>query len=271
MPNLPDQLIHVKAADGTIFEYKAPCNVAADGEFSIVIDERLDEIARNMLRENRAGEDESFRSWKNDVHLGHSYGKHRVYAKALSNAMAFLRACAKDFIEGEQSTERVILYNAELQVSFWRAGAGIYPNGAGPGISNGQWWTPKTKAGHIASRNDAKPTFSIGIGAAVFDKVTTTRSTGKTIRFELVRDPENRHDQQTDAALKLNSFSGLDLDPESTTNMEMPYTPQAAEFFYSILIALCKMGESLDAFLADKDRLQKAIESTGAKALPWNL
>jgi len=270
MPSLPDQFIRVEAKDKTVFNYKAPCNVSSEGEFSVLLDGRLEGIAQKMLRVNRSKEDEPYHSWNQDVHLKHSYGKARVCAKKLDAAAAFICACAKDFIEGEQATERVILYNATLDVAFWRAGAGIYPNGCGPGISQGRWWIPKTKAAHIASRNDAKEAFAIGIGAAVFDKITTTRSTGKTVRFELVKDEENRHDQQEDPALKLNSFTGLNLDTDSATNMEMPYTPQAAEFFYSVLIGLCKMGESLDAFLADKERMQNAISQSGLKKLPWN-
>lgn len=59
---------------------------------------------------------------------------------------------------------------------------------------------------------------------------------------------------------KLNAFVGMSHD-EKGNYEEMPYTEEAAEFFYQFLVGLCTLAEKTEVFFADRDRLNRAIEN----------
>lgn len=239
MPALPDSNIRYEAQDGTVFSYSAKTLVDSDGMFSVVIEDQLVPSANKLYDRGM---------------IKVSHGKTRVVAPKLSEAIAFIRACAADYLDCKKITSRVIVYSTELSVSFWKNGKDIYPNGShdhGCGKDKGSWWTPKDGRDTHASKKH----FSVGFGAAVYDKTVFKRKSGDVVTWEYVRDEEG-------PVCLLNSFVRLDMNPENGGNFkEMPYTDEAATYFHGVLITLCRMAESIDNFLEDEKKLQQAIES----------
>ena len=74
--------------------------------------------------------------------------------------------------------------------------------------------------------------------------------------------------ESPDPAIELlNSFCGLHVDPELKQYQEMPYTPEAANFFSKMLLGLCKVALELDTFFKDETKMLKAIND--GNLLPW--
>jgi hypothetical protein len=48
----------------------------------------------------------------------------------------------------------------------------------------------------------------------------------------------------------------------------MPYTAEAAEFFTSVILALSQIAVSVDAFFADKKKLDLAVKGQLALTFP---
>jgi hypothetical protein len=264
MPKLPDTYIKAEADDRETFSYRANTLVSTDGFFLVEIDERLYETADKMLKCRSERYNEMF--WDSKISTETTYGKRRAKSRELEVAKEFLCACAIDFITGVESSELVIRYGVLLGTTFWQDAKGeIHPNGGG--IGSGGWWKPKFYDPNHHSGNMPERV-AIGVNAAVFNKTTTTRATGKTTRYEWHRG-EHHHQQEEDAGLLLNTWA-KNMDEDDSTLKEMPYTPEAALFFIELIKGISRMALSVDNFLSNKDTLKKAIESRSFNLLGWN-
>lgn len=246
MPQLNPLWIRVEAEDKkTFFEYKAGVYVTKDGVFHVDLDERLCEIAEKLPKHEHHVEVDYVarnQNWK-------------IHCKVLGYAANFIRACAQDYLACEKVTERVIVYGHNLEVAFWVDGQGrLCQNGCN--ADGGQWF----KGSELQSTRSV-PFYSVGIGAAVYDKTTFKRKSGDTVTWEFVRD-----EKKDEALNKLNSFCHLHMDPERGSFNTMPYTVEAAEFFYKMLMALCSLAFQMDNFFGSPEKLQLAI-SQGARLL----
>ena len=261
MPALPPQIIKAEADDGAEFVYKAQASVTNEGHFSLQVDERIESIVCRLLNSSK---------FPRCGMAGQRAGcMARIHADTLKDAVALLEAAAKEYITATEVKERVIKYGAHLRCSFYVGPDGaIHTNGhmsrqSTGGRNEGMWWIPKSnKRGNLTSQDQLEE-YSVGLTAKVFDKITTKRSSGDTVRYE------HPHDEDDVALTNLNSFVGLWPDPKQGDLKEMPYTPEAAEFFTGILLTICKMCQGLDAFIADDARLKAAIADRGQKALTW--
>lgn len=244
MPKLPDKVIEAEAKDGTEYRAKVEVNVDSEGKFSIAIPDDLTAIAKEIGSSGR------------NISFGASYNKERVYSRDLGSALRFLQDCAKSYIEAEEITDRVLVFTAKLDVSFWRLSDGT-PIQDGGKAKTGKWWDSKINGHQFDSRNHPKQ-FAIGIGAAVFDRITTKRSTGNTVRWERV-------EKQDHLAYPQNWLEHLNdwhcaVDPKSEASKVIPYTEDAARFFHRVMESLCRMAMSVDEFLGDEQKLIAAIE-----------
>lgn len=242
MPTLPHQWISAEADDGTVFCEKVAISVLSDGKFSIACPEALSEtVLRLHKNENR-------------INIGGRQGGGvRLHCDRLNDGIAFLKKCAKDLLTVETVTERVIVYGYSLQVAFWLdAGGGFRQNGYSKtdGTRKGNWWAAKNGSDYISTQDNRK-FFSVGLSAAVYDKITHKRQSGNTVQWERVRDSDDEEIEN------LNSFVKLRVDPDGMA--EMPYTQEAAAFFHKMLLGLCALAKNIDDFFGDKDRLQLAI------------
>lgn len=253
MPSLPAQWIAHKAADGTKFEYKASCFVTADGEFTIEIHPDL-LLSAKRLSKNGVG-----------VSRARVDASERVYCNNLQDGIRFLHDCAKDFMTVKQTTERVIVYEAEFNLAFWKMPDGSI-QGNGSGTNAGQWHRLHYENMGKDSNNKTNM-FRVGLCAAVYDKVTTIRKSGNIVRY---LDPNDLKDGSP--AANLNSFTTLDVETKNIGNSycktrEMPYTDQAATFFYEVMLGMCALAERIDNVIANEAILKNAIASRSSNLL----
>lgn len=246
MPSLPNQKIFAEAADGTQFKATVPASVTTTGEFSVGVPTELESIAFRLLPNYRAGR-VSIAGRRNDAP--------RVRSKTLGEAVQFVNACAKEYVEVEAITERVIIYSMNIKVSFWLNDDGsLSPNGA-LGKNGGQWW--KGKLAKSLHSSDRSRYAEVGLIAAVYDRKSFKRSTGTTYVWERVDD---RHDAPRDIR-ELNGFHAHYFDPQLHGFKIMPYTPEAARFFTRMILGICKIGKCLDEFFSSEEAMEEAIKT----------
>jgi len=257
MPELNPLWICVEHEDEqTKFEYQAGVYVTKEGQFHVDLDERLAEIAEKMDGERHTA----------GVRLAFGRGKkHKVHGKVLGHIATFIRNCAQDYLTCEKVTERVIIYGHDLKVSIWVGTDGsLHTNGCHDtgGQREGGWFL-----GSDINASRSTPYFSVGLCAAVYDKTTYKRKSGNTVSYERVRDTPGV-DADEDApfvkpdeiVIQLNSFCGLEVNPERMDYQQMPYTAEAANFFCKMLLSMCRLAVEMDSFFSSPAKLANAIK-----------
>lgn len=239
MPTLPNQIVTARAEDGTEYKKSLKCSVLNDGTFSVELPEELENGAYAELKMDVCSRTK------------------RIHGPQLNEILNYLRKLAKDFISVEKITTRVIVYAVENQCAFWiESNAEL--KSCGSHRSNGKWW--EGRMGHKFTPNagyDLPNVYSVGLAAAVYDKHEYRRPSGSTFVYERVRDEDD-----DSIVTKLNSFVHLSVNPESRMNKQMPYSPEAAEFFYRTMISLCKLAMAVDDFIGDEKNLMTAIQNS---------
>jgi hypothetical protein len=268
------------------FTYKADVTVNSKGEFSISIPANLAPACEELAEKQE---------WNNvTVHEGRTdgqgNGKWVVRANDKTRAVALVSAAARIWAKAETTTEYVIVYahdaegrymvgpNGEVATDLYDIDKNFYPNTSrkSPTEYRQGWQWSESKRNHFGE----KTTFKFGIGAKVYEKITTKRSTGTTIRYELWYGGENGEKCDEDCndhfarrtyAQRLNS---LDLHFSIGTDYangdkypEIPYTEEAARFFFEAIMSLCSISERIKNFFGDRTMLQKAIESRASLML----
>jgi hypothetical protein len=246
MPKLPDQWINFRTDDDARFSEKVTCSVTTTGEFSIGVPRALLDIAFKRIN--------SYATNKDGVAFKSQAGTDRILGHALAHCINFLRDCAEDYLKAEETRDRVIVYKVQVEASAWIDHKGrLWSSGGLDEVEGGQWWHPHI--GRELHATNRAPFYCVGLAARVFDRVTLTRSSGKTEIWEYVRDSK---DVEIDT---LNGFTGLNLDPDEHDYKVMPYTPAAARFFINMMLGICNLAMNIDDFFSDEKRLQAAIKN----------
>lgn len=239
MPELNPLRIAVDAEDNvTKFEYQAGVYVTKEGEFRVDLDERLIDIAEKMLK---AGTGVSV----DYVPRSRTY---KVAGKALDRITTFIRDCATEYMACEKVTERVIVYGHSSQVCVWvNKDKTLAVNGC-QAEKGGTWF----KGSDLHGTSHA-PFYTVGLAAAVYDKTTYRRKTGDTTTWKRCSDTKNEVIDQ------LNSWVALSINPNHDSYKQMPYTPEAATFFFNMMLNLCHLAVKMDEFFGSPERLALAI------------
>ena len=250
MPNLPDLKFHYQGKTGEELAFTSSASVKSDGEFSVSIPEVLLPLARHLIGK--------FPQVKLASHAHNA--PLRFYAANLTEIKRVIAACAEEYLKCEVKKERVIVYSHVCHVSFWRRKDGsLCPSGVGLNHNSDGGWSG---VGDLHATSGADH-YSVGIFAGVYDRVVTTRGTMSKTTYV---DPDDWDHFAADTwGQKLNSFCGLHMEVNDSLK-RIPYTEEAAMFFYQTMMALCGMADRLDAFLKDDKLVQQAIAS-GAKNL----
>lgn len=240
MPKLNDVRIYARGGDGEEFSAKCTTSVTVEGVFTIHVPKELVDTARAILKTG----------WKDWPAMEFDYSRDtpKVRAKLLADLSRFLTHCAVEYLKCEVVKTRVIRYSYQASASFWLTKAGkIEPNGAGD-AGDGNWWEAKNEG---FRRKSDMEYFSIGLAASVSDRVDYKRATGTKTVYTRIEDKDiDKH------GLRLKYFA---CGPEDGFDKEMPYTPEAAEFFCKAIVALCEMARRFDAFFGDDAKVNKAI------------
>lgn len=270
MPKLKDLVIRHQNKAGDVYEYKSPCNVSTEGQFTVNLPDDLEEIIGTFTVHNR----ECPIPEKFDVRVYTHQHKWRVSSSTLEGIQKYIRKLIELKMECVKIIERVIVYRHQADYCIWVAPDGsLHPNGslsvgmkkAAPDMVKGKWMG--TLNGSMGMH---KPSvYSVGIGAKVFDKVTYRSPAGGKDRHEYILVQEDViQDEGIESTYlhKLNAMIGTSIGHEDRFSSshgaeEMPYSEDAAQFFYDAIIAINGIAMKMDTFFQDKVNIKKAIES----------
>lgn len=182
----------------------------------------------------------------------------------------------RNYLSVVNEEELVILYGYIVDTAYAIGADGSkHPNGYVAEKETGKFinW-----AGNLSLSSLWKCKFySVGLNASVQKKSTYRRANGVTVSYEKARIPD------TDRNLfsyKLNAFSSIrDLNSMSFDDAspaggvkEMPYTEEAAKFFYEAMMSLCDLSERIEKVLGQPpSELAKGIDhAAGINLLQLN-
>lgn len=236
---------------GEPYKFKSDVSVDRDGLFSVTIPAELVETARANRKEAACIVRKMRVNWA-------------VQGRDLGYCRSFIESVAQDFLKCEVIREHVIVYRTETSVAYWKKADGqIVPNGNfDPEYSQQQG----TWGGSGGCNNDVLA-YTVGIVAGVYTKVIARRDSGDQILFERFED-----DDETEFdtwAAKLNSFLRVAIDLYDLPSMDsVPYTEQAAKFFYETMLTMCKLSDNIEIFFSNPENIHRAIETHSGFMLP---
>lgn len=243
MARLPNVKFKFVSSAGDVLEFVSEVSVDGEGLFGVTAPDELEDTLRGVVKARAQEGLSAYRAAKNL----------RIYGPTLQACKDTIIRAGKEFVSCEITTEKVILYNSETSVCYSKTDNGVIcPNGYSPDGA------PSQHCGTLHAANHDR-FYRVGFAAVVMDKVTHKSSSNTKIEFKRAADqggmhcyPETYHD-------KLNAFCGLNIHPPSMK--EIPYTEEAAKFFYEIMIAMCSLADRLTGFIGDDDRVKLAIEA----------
>lgn len=265
----------IKAKTGDVLDVNADITVDSDGIFYLSIPRELADIFQ--------GSDE-FSAAREGGGLGYgvvgSLGTPRVNAKSLDVLTKVVDRLMELWAGVEVKHDLMIHVSFSCSVSYVTDLAGkIHPNGA---------HVPDFKWHGGRSATSPQEPYGVSIGAQVIIRSTHTRgsavkvdrimATGNTLRDAFQDgDPEDLGMDYAEKYLgpwaqKLNGFVGckpLSMRAHNGVNTfvtEMPYTEEAARFFFDALTAVCGLAHRLSPIFSDPLALEVRANS-GASAL----
>jgi hypothetical protein len=246
-------------ADGHPQVFKAVFEVSASGIFFVNIPDWLADNAEAIVRNFDTY------TFRPKVHL-------RIEGKRLIDVQNAVSAALREYSKPEVSTELVIRYTVTSRCAAWQMPDGTFaPNGhvastiaSAQGRSTvrgengcGEWVKFRRE---INATNRIDGGYSVMIGAAVYQKVTTVRGSAVNVKYEKC---QGSYDASSQPIYLLNSFTSFDLNDRARdyTLEEMSYTPEAAMFFYNMLLGITSLAVKMEEFFCSKDKLMSFIAS----------
>lgn len=251
MPNLCKDTFRFEPKAGEPLEFTSTIDVTAQGIFRAILPPELLEVVPVVLRQ------EPFSVCRIEAGKVNT----RLAAPTLDLLRKAIGAAGNEWASCEETIETVILYAHDLRVSYNQTEDGaIHPNGYTPDGTKGKW-----RGKLNATERDTH--YRIGFAATVREKITYRRAGSTAVKYQRPprqdgdhRYPESYHD-------KLLAFAGLRIEPSGM--QEMPYTEEAAKFFYEIMVGLCAMADRIETFFADQNQVHQAIrQGRSILALP---
>lgn len=240
---------------GETLSFTSEVTLTTEGIFNLTIPDELEKVARNLTRSSPAYA---------GLALTRPRAQLRVSGPVLAGCKDFIEAAAHEYLQCEESTELVIVYSTENKVAYFKTPEGnLYPNAASSEDAHKAYTDNTGKWGGTLTATNGSPHYQVGIFARVVRKRTFTRASGSMVRYE----PLSSHEMPQESwMVRLNSFVGLKQaysHQDGYTDMarlaQMPYTEEAARFFFESLLAMCRLSDRLDSFFKDPATLRLAI------------
>ena len=228
-------------------------HVNADGEFYCVIPEEVVSFFEERKTYNGSVSCSKNRSLKLSI-----------YASTLNELEVILTQALRDVNQPIITKDYVIQYNIESHVSFAET-----PDGeicANAGYPDAEWRSfddDNMYGRHYASRQ-SKGGFSLCVGAKALVKITSKVGEKVTVEYSGYY-KDGSHHGHTNPAEKLNSWCSFSL-PENCK--EIPYTDEAAIFFYDLMYGMAKLSKIIQMNTFDQAAL---IETITANSFGDNL
>lgn len=253
MAKLAPIKLWTKAKTGEIFSFECGLSVTSEGFFHAVIPEELKPIVDDLIKSEFKGTAESIY----EVRRGQT--KSVISSKTREACKSVLLKALEIYAYSEKEEEPVIIFRTQHDIAYYKVGNEIFPNGSyNPNYDRdyaeklGGW------QGNLNSSN-RREIYSIGFAAACRNKVTYERATGTRTEYLVDNDIKDEY------WVKLDDFCSLNF-PKDQREIEryytvIPYTEEAAKFFYETMLAMCHLADRLTAFFGNTDNVMKAIES----------
>lgn len=234
-------------------EFKSEASVSNDGVFSVDIPDFLEELGRKLIRDYG-----SLFISRPRVYL-------RVSGKVLKECEDFIKHLLQQYIKCEKVEELVILYDYKNDLSYVKDSVTgeLHPSGYGvKGFNETAHWVSGKNS--TDSSTHFAQFFSVGLNAMVVTKTTYKRDSNITVKYS-----GGRGGGFGDGyvwAGKLNAFCrlGYPFDSKGVIKggmMELPYTEDAAKFFYGLMMSMCHLADRVESFIGNKEQLAIAMEN----------
>lgn len=196
--------------------------------------------------------------------------KVRITCKTFEDLITNIKRICKLFMEPEVTETPVIRYNIESHVSFAQDEEGnIYPNAGYPGA---KWLDPfdkRTNAmfGCHHSSNIANGGYSLTVGAIAQLKTVYKYGDKEKIEYRDYFADGNNLGRENPAE-RLNSWCSFNL---GRSPKEIPYTDEAAEFFYNLMYNIVKLSKMVQESTFEQTTLLELISNSNKNLLTANI
>ncbi len=266
MPKLTDHYFAISTENGQRHHFESEIYVSTDGEFSCTVPEFLVDALRTIS--DASGKP------RPTLYVQKLKVNYRAYAPSKAELIKYVDEAHRQFYQAEVTADLIICYDWFAEVNYWQNPDGtMAANGSMPDAaprlddgSGGNWADHKLKSGLIICANNTAKHFSVGVYAAIHKRTTYTRPSGATVTWERI----SQFDSEASLGEwgnKLSGLCGLSAPKAPEYLRQMPYTDEAAKFFYESMMAMCEIGRRFKNFFGDEANVFAAIEGRGPSLL----
>jgi hypothetical protein len=238
---------------GEVLSFSAEVSVLdSSGEFSVTIPDELETAAKQISNSHGS-------VYGVKIDRPRSYLK--VCGPTLEGCKAFIAHAAEDHLHCEITSEIVIVYGVSNKVAYVKdSDGGFYNNGYEAGDryrpGDGAW------LGTLNGCGSSSNFYQVGLAARAIKKTTYARSSGVKTVYERVESSEIPSGSWLE---RLNGFVGLHIPFNKVGSLQqLPYSEDAAMFFYGVLMSMCQLADRIDGFIGDSKTVRAAIENQSA-------
>lgn len=203
------------------------------------------------------------------VHFQQVRGGMRLLAsKTLEAGRAALEMAARDNAKEAVVRERIIVYGLRSRSQYTKGDDGqLFPEPGFPGAdaAGARLWSGRagreSSVGDMDGRLGINAYYYVGFVARVYDRITRVKGAHKEFKLEL---PDPQEFSYENPAYRLNAFKDVDIEESELHRFTvMPYSDEAATFFYDVMLSICKLSDRLDGFFGNHENVMKAIAAGG--------
>lgn len=233
---------YIKANSGKNTEFFFPVNVNSAGVFTVKLTSKCPYGADliEYLRQYTAPPGIKFFNKNNELHF---------QAMNLADITSHLSDKLKEFVNCDEKVDYVIAYEYSSRVRYWKSDNGeVRQNAANlPENETGKW------IGENRSYSFDKGLFSVGVGATCLKKTTYTGNGQVAVKYSSAFRDTNIGEYGN----LLNDWS-VSIEPSPHRNNDsvkiIPYTEEAARFFYELMKSLCILSDKFMETFGDEEK-----------------
>lgn len=247
MPKLKTLKVPYNGPDNEYLTCSVPVSVNAAGEFYCAIPVVLEDMI-------------TFEYIKTEFPKTKYMGE-KIISPSLSQLEIVLKTSFAAYSKPEITERIVIQYKVSSHFSAWQKLDGtLVPNGyydekptGERGVECGDWLSGSNK-----SQLSEKP-YGVEVFARVALETTTTRGTSVSVKYKSGNALAKAAGKDVD--LSLNDYTQMGHDPREDLTV-IPYTPEAARFFFDLAAGITKLGHMFNQFFE-----QEVIDFTNGPLL----
>lgn len=238
MPHFKTETFSHRNAAGGVLQAKLKININSAGEFYCTPEPDLLEVIRSI-----------------PGGCGISHTDTKLFSTEFELLKDRINEGLKLLSTPVTKVEHVIRYNIESKVKFAMTPDGeIFPNGYFH--KEARWLKSDALYGGLHACQQAKGGYALVIGAEALEKTTIQCGGHQKISYRHYYKGES-HLGTENPAQKLNSWVGVGLDAK--TSREMPYSDEAALFFFDLMMSMAKISKVIQEGVGTQEGLDRLI------------